>query len=155
MTVDDFVNIAKNEIKTGYIIAALTDEYIVDRWSLENADNVLKDKNGKILEVRVFNDVKECKISRYDISEVFNYRRICDIEEKCDRYDEWQFLDIDDSISKDEDGRVTSTGGGKYKLPLDSKENARILIRYYLGRYELTGQARVEDWRVVEFKEGE
>ena len=158
ITFNDFIDKAKKEITKGYIIAALTDEYIVDYWSNENPDVILNNKDKKILEVRIFDDKKECRISRYNISDDskdFIYRKICDIEEKRDSYDEWQFLDIDETIPLDENGKVTSTGGGKYKLPLDSSVNAKILIRYYLGKYEETGQSRVEDWRVVTFKEGE
>ena len=153
MTVSKFIRETNERVSKGYIIAALTDEYIVDIWPIDSSELISKEE--KILEIRVFDDKKECKLSRSNIGKEFSSRRICDAEEKRDFYDEWQFLDIDESMPLDEAGKVTATGGGKYKLPLKSSTNAKICIRYYLGEYEATGQARIEDWRVVEFKEGE
>ena len=152
-TVKEYINTIKQTIANGWIIiASLTDEYLVDEWPLGGDE--LASKEDKILEIRVFNNKEECKLSRSDIGKEFSFRRIYDDEENRDSYDEWQFLDIDESIQRDDAGKVTATGGGKYKLPLKSSMNAKICIRYYLGRYVATGQARIEDWRVVEFKEG-
>lgn len=152
MTVNEYISRVNQTIIKGWIIAALTDEYIVDEWPLR--EDELMSKEGRVLEIRVFNDTEECKLSRSDVGKEFAFRRICDSEDGRDSYDEVQFLDIDDKKGKDADGKVTATGGGTYKLPLSSIKDAKIRIRYYLGKYDATGQARVEDWRVVEFKEG-
>ncbi len=154
MTVNEFLIKAKEEIPEGWIIAALTDEYIVDRWPF--ASDVLSGKDNKVLEIRVFGQKGELKISRSDIGKDFSAREICDQGERTDsrdHYDEIQYLDIDDQMGRDNEGKVTTTGGGKYKLPLNSILDAKIRIRYYFGRYEETGQARIEDWRVVELME--
>ena len=154
--VKDFLDEAKNTIEEGYIIAALTDEYIVDYWPSEKYQEIV-DREELVLEIRVFDNGSEMKISRGNIGSAFKERRISDKEkdmEKIDIFDEVQYLDIDDTKEM-KDRMVKTTGGGKFKLPLNKKENAKIRIRYYLGKYERTGQARVEDWRVVGFEEGE
>ena len=155
MTLNDFLIKAKEEMPEGWIIAALTDEYIVDRWPL--ASDVLVGKDSKVLEIRVFGRKGELKTGRSDIGKDFSFREIYDEGEKKDErdhYDEIQYLDIDDKVGVDDEGKVTATGGGKYKLPLAVIKDAKIRIRYYLGKYEETGQAKIEDWRVVELMEG-
>lgn len=152
MNFDEYIREANQTISKGWVIAALTDEYIVDEWPLNG--NGLTSKEDKILEIRIFNKDEEIKLSRSDIGKGFTFRRINDLEDHRDKYDELQYLDIDEKIGKDEHGLVTATGGGKYRLPLKSIKDAKIRIRYYLGKYDATGQARVEDWRVVEFVEG-
>ena len=152
MTVRDYINTVNQTISNGWIIAALTDEYIVNEWPLQETDLIAKEE--KILEVLIFNESEECKLSRSDIGKPFAFRRLSDRDDNRDTYDELQFLDIDETKDKDAVDRVTSTGGGKYKLPLTNIKNARIRIRYYLGKYDATGQARIEDWRIVEFMEG-
>ena len=176
MGIDQYFKECQKRVKDGYIIAALTDEYFVGRWSDKDKnekhkyDNADKDKNekhirdnaDKVLEIRVFNKDRELKLMRSDISKDFLCRCIDDAQppaagdDLCyeDSYDEWQILDIDETKGTDAKGRVTATGGGKYYLPLEETENAQILIRYYLGRYKETGQARVEDWRAVMFGNG-
>ena len=153
MDVRAFLMQSGREIESGYIIAALTDRYIVEKWPLSkeyHADENHIDENH-VLEIRIFNDVAENRLVRGDISESFCFRRIDDRKDNRDRYDEWQYLDIDEKAVP-QNGYVRATGGGRYHLPLRSTRNARVLIRCYLGRYEETGQARVEDWRVVGFQ---
>ena len=150
-TVKDYTDTVREKIKNGKIIAALTEEYIVDNWPLSYDIN-----EEKVLEIRVFSEIGECKLSRSDIGRSFNYRELFDEGESRDsrdHFDEVQILDIDDTKQKDESGKVTATGGGKYKLPLNNLMDAKIRIRYYLGNKD-NGCARIEDWRVVGFEEG-
>ena len=144
----DFINkfVSKPRENT-WFIAALTDEYILD--NVKKLNDLLSDKEGKVLEIREFNKDKEYKLFRPQIDTEFRERIS---ENKGEFYDEIQYLDIDTKASS---GKVTvTTGGGKYNLPLHNKNNARIKIRYYIDKYETTGQARVSDWRIVELMEG-
>ena len=118
------------------------------------------ENGGKVLEIRVFNENRELKLVRSDIAKPFAVRCIDDApfgpsksydRNYSDYYDEWQILDIDETKGRDAQECVTATGGGKYFLPLASLPNACVRIRHYLGKYGETGQARVEDWRVVGF----
>ncbi len=177
MTVNEFVETASKIIAKGWIIAALTDDYIVDRWPLEERNMTNKEEN--VLEIRIFNETGECKLSRSDIGKEFAFRSIKDVLDKDSQvttswvtygeddpqelkygFDEVQYLDVDEDKTINErekkkiDGyEVYTTGGGKYKLPLEKIEDAKLRIRYYLGKYKATGQTRIEDWRVVEFEE--
>lgn len=139
----------------GYIIASLTDEYIVDNWPMMQKSS-LKGKENKILEIRVFNKNEELKLIRTDISKDFMMRHKIDKNLSEDLYmDESQYLDIDTkrSVTVSEDGGyVYSTGGGKYYLPWENIENVKIKIRYYFDKYENSGQARISDWRIVGFE---
>lgn len=155
MTVRDFINDAEGRIKKGWVIAALTDEYIIDSWPVDG--DFLSGREGNLLEMRVFGENGELKLSRFDIGRDFSCRGVFDEGEDKDirdHYDEVQYLDIDDSIGKTADGKVTATGGGIYSLPLSNPQDAKIRIRYYLGSDDENGQARIEDWRVVELVEG-
>ncbi len=139
------------EKNKGFFIAAFTDEYIVDRT--ENISKyMLDEKKGKLLEIRVFNADAEYKLFRNDIGSGFSERVLMD-NDAVDYYDEIQYLDIDDGVVLADD-MVQATGGGRYHLPMERKKNARVRIRYYFDKYETTGQARVSDWRVVDFVEG-
>ena len=128
----------------------------MDKWPL-NADYVGFDEE-KVLEIRVFSETGECKLSRSDIGRSFNYREIFDegeSKDSRDHFDEMQILDIDDTKKKDGSGKVTATGGGKYKFTLENYNDAKIRIRYYLGKNEDNGCTRIKDWRAVGFEEGE
>lgn len=139
----------------GYMIASLTDQYVVDEWpSTEKIfveESCREDLNKKLLELRIFNKQQEMKAFRSDVSKEFLFREKTDVDAD-DYFDEWQYLDID-STKEVSGQKVTATGGGVYKLPLGSKVDAKICIRYYLGRYSETGQAIIQDWRCVDFKE--
>lgn len=145
-------------IGQGVVVAQLSDEYIVERWSEEISASLEKNAD-KILEIRIFNEDEEHRLFRSDIGkEKFFERIIRDSEEDRDCFDEVQYLDIDTVMTgnhRKKGGMVTATGGGQYKLSvINNIHDAKIRIRYYLGRYEETGQARVEDWRMVKFIEG-
>lgn len=142
-----------------YVIAALTDEYIVNFWDPAVQEDLLR-KAEKVLEIRVFNRDGEMKLFRSGMGRDFRTRWIDDRGlpgESDHRYDEWQILDIDTTAlarcsAPESSGQyVVSTGGGEYFLPWPDPEDAAVRIRYYLGKYEGTGQARIEDWRIVEF----
>ena len=155
MTVRDFLEQAKTKIETGGCIAALTDEYLVESWPQQT--DFLTGKEEKILELRVFGKQGEMKLSRSTVGQELSFRSVFDEGEdkdSRDHYDETQYLDIDETAGKNAEGKVTTTGGGTYQLPVDNIRDAAIRIRYYLGKYEETGQSRIEDWRVVEFVEG-
>lgn len=135
---------------SGYMTAALTDEYIVNTFP--ESINILEGKEDKILEVRVFNKNKEIRLFRPDISGEFRMRVIDDSDGKTEFFEEYQYLDIDSTVDAGGSARV-QTGGGRFDLPVRSKE-PKILIRYYLGKYEKTGHARITDWRLVDLVEG-
>ena len=152
--VTDFINDAMSEIGQGWMIAALTDKYIVDSWPMIREID-WESEEVKVLEIRIFNVDKELKLSRSDIGRDFTQRKLpnSDLTDE-ESYDEIQHLDIDEDKSKKcPDGMVYTTGGGKYSLPLTNVKNAKIRIRYYWGKYEKTGQAKIEDWRLVELVE--
>ena len=152
--VTDFINDAISEIGQGWMIAALTDKYIVDSWPMIREID-WESEEVKVLEIRIFNVDKELKLSRSDIGRDFTQRKLpnSDLTDE-ESYDEIQYLDIDEDKSKKcPDGMVYTTGGGKYSLPLTNVKNAKIRIRYYWGKYEKTGQAKIEDWRLVELVE--
>ena len=152
--VTDFINDAMSEIGQGWMIAALTDKYIVDSWPMIREID-WESEEVKVLEIRIFNVDKELKLSRSDIGRDFTQRKLpnSDLTDE-ESYDEIQYLDIDEDKSKKcPDGMVYTTGGGKYSLPLTNVKNAKIRIRYYWGKYEKTGQAKIEDWRLVELVE--
>ncbi len=153
MTVKEFLDSAYEMIPDGWFIAALTDRYIVDKWPLSRG--LPDDIETKVLEARIFSASGEIRLSRTDIGKGFSYRAVFDAKEKRDSFDEVQYLDIDEKRGKTEEGKVYTTGGGSYQLPVNRMANAQIKIRYYLGKYPETGQARIEDWRIVEFMEGE
>ena len=136
-----------NEIK-GYVVASLTDEYIVDTWPMTHTG-----KEDKWLEIRVFNTQNEIKLFRTSIGNEKFLVRVIENEDKKpeEALDEVQILDIDTKRSKElfaNTGEVYTTGGGKFFLPYGEM----VRVRYYLDRYEATGQARICDWRLVDFE---
>lgn len=137
-------------MNNAWVIASLTDQYVVDQWT-EHSSQVLEGKADNVLEIRIFSSECEYKLIRSDIGKAFTERVIDDRTERRDHFDELQYLDIDWSRPLDAEGRVSTTGGGKFKLPIETKGRAKIKVRYYLGQYPETGQARIEDWRVAEF----
>lgn len=146
-----------------WIIAALTDEYIINRFTPENTVSIaarLSKNAEKVQEIRIFDSTCEHRLlrtfERAKKKAQFLSRSIFDSGERKDprdHIDVKQYLDIDETKGHSE-GYVYTTGGGRYFLPLNNIHNARVLIRYYLEQYPDTGQARVADWRVVDFLEG-
>lgn len=155
--VGTFLKQYRDESMNSWILAAMTDEYMVDRLTPEKTDSIMEKLLGsekKVLEIRIFDSNKEHRLFRSDIGkDTFAMRSIYDIgdgKDTRDQFDEDQYLDIDEARGHT-DGYVYTTGGGRYHLPLDRIHDAKIRIRYYLEQYPETGQARIADWRVVEF----
>lgn len=157
MTVEDFLNRYAKDLKNGWIIAALSDRYLVDFATSDETVKTVIANAGKVLDIRLFDKNKEHRLFRTGIGEKEFYQRSIDDQgvyaDQREYYDEEQFLDIDET-KECEGSYVRTTGGGKYKLPLNNTKNAKIRIRYYVGKYESTGQARIMDWRAVELMEG-
>lgn len=161
-TYKDFLNKCL-DVETGYVVAAMTDRYVVNTWPLTE-DEIVEEK---LLEIRIFNSGMEAKLFRSDISKDFSYRMIDDekkmYETDTDReldysdyYDECQYLDIDTQQSKtsfEMNKMVKTTGGGLYRLPMDKMDDVMVQVRMYFEQYPKTGQARVFDWRIVDFVE--
>lgn len=146
----------------GIIFAMLTDEIIFEKWPLAPREKEdFREKEHKLLDVRVFNEKKEIRMFRGDIGRKLQGRVQDDEKEAADTidfFDEEQYLDIDSVRSKELfriKGKVAATGGGCYRLPLEGYADAKIKIRNYLEYYKPTGQAYIKDWRLVRlFQEG-
>ena len=115
-----------------------------------------------LMEVRIFNENGEKKLSRYSLEEDFICRVADDeyfrqkLENENDSLEnrtleDIQYLDRDKTMSRVRNYR--STGGGEYTLP-DEGYN-KIHIRNYID-YDDNGIAYISDFRIVELlKEGE
>ncbi len=148
---------AAERMKEGYIIAMLTDKIDIRRLEKVEEETFVKElPYKKVVEIRMFNKKGEVKWFRGSGQELW-YRSIEDKENLKDLYywDEEQYLDIDTKRSKPENGIAYATGGGKYPLPLDNYEDAKIKIRNYLKYEDDTKQLYISDWRVLDFIEKE
>ena len=153
MRVKEFLENAA-DITKGYLIASLTDQYIVDYWPMKKY--TLADKTDKILDIRIFCESEERKLFRADISREFTERSLSDENENGEYFDECQLVDIDETKTYETDNgyEVTTTGGGNFFLPVaDRKGDVYLRFRYYSGMYDMTGQSKVEKWRLVGFEE--
>lgn len=144
------------QVTEGFLLAMLTDEIIWKRWPLEGEDlKDIRQKEGKILDIRIFDDQRELHMARGDVGRRMQGRIADDTAgnlEEQDYFDEEQYLDIDTKRSGEhfrQEGKVRATGGGWYELPLSGMEDAKVRIRNYLGYYEDSGQAYVKDWRMA------
>lgn len=114
-----------------------------------------------LIELRIFTDSFELKISRLNIGSDFSWRFISDDEFKkvlsnepdaflglfANRtFDEEHYLDVDSTKLNGVD--YTTTGGGKYTLPIENAE--KFKIRNYL-EYDENGIVIISDFRIVEF----
>lgn len=148
----------------GYCIILTTDKYVIDYWNMDTQPNYAGDIDSKLIEARIFNETCEYKLFRTHIGEQYVFRKIVEEDEAegrkyGDYYDQKQYLDIDSNRSTKESSLIQlvfPTGSNReYMLPLkDYNEEAAIIIRYYIDRYEDSGQARVFDWRVVKIDGG-
>lgn len=146
MNLKEFLN-KTSDIK-GYVLASLTDEYIVDTWPMKKSSFV--GKEDKVLEIHVFNENQEERLIRTDISKEFAYHQA--IDNGKEYFDECQYIDIDTlKLSEAKEGEVVTTGGGTFNLPIDKKAGARLKLRYYFDKYEETGHVKLADWRMVDF----
>lgn len=114
-----------------------------------------------LIELRIFDEDSELKITRLNIGAEFSWRYISDtefqkrIESENDEflrefsnrvYDESHFLDIDANYTNGTS--YTATGGGKYTLPVENAEKVRI--RNYL-EYDDDGILYIADFRIAGF----
>lgn len=141
-------------IKKGYAVMCYTDQFSVEKYPFDHDTEEEWKKNfHKLLDCRIFNEDSELHMMRGDIGKEFTCRTITDDGTNCDYYDDEYFLDIDARRSQklfQTSGRVLATGGGEYKLPLDSYKDAKIIIRNYVA-YDSIGQAYIFDWRLAGF----
>lgn len=135
---------------TGYVIVAYTDDYIIDKWSSDMEIN-----EGKLLDLRVFSEEKEVRIFRTSLGREFHFSVLKD-DEKTDKYDEVQILDIAEAQFNAETGKVDieTITAGTYKLSAELKDmkNPGIRIRFYFEKYPGSGRAYIKNWRCVGFE---
>lgn len=113
---------------------------------------------NKLLELRIFNKNWEYRIIRSSIGEDnFKEREILDSDpmDETSFFDQWQYLDMDDTTYDSEINEIKTTGGGKYTLPVPYEKDLKICVRNYIDYDEESGQAYVTDWRLVGFGTGE
>ena len=118
-----------------------------DKFGCCRFDGIIPDIEH-LLEIRIFNEEKEFKALRPDISKDFVWRELSDNIGYDGNYDEIQYLDIDTTKSG-----YTFIGGGTYTMPESGLEKA--VIRHYFT-YDEDGLEKVVDERIVKFlKKGE
>lgn len=144
----------KINIKSGYVVAMFTDKFEFYSFD-ENTENILNENfEKKLIDMRIFNKDKECRIFRGDIGSKFYFRDSDDYIGN-DYYDDEQYLDIDTKHSIDSfknSGIVKAIGGGSYKLPFCDFNDIKICIRNYIDYNSESGQAYIKDWRLVDLK---
>lgn len=144
----------------------MTDAYKVGYWR-DLGKTWVEQNQDKILSIRVFNEMREVRLSRFDIGSDFVLRDKDDEKNPPEEVnghkmiiEEWQILDVDTTWFEDEKyiaGTYKTTGGGIYDFPLPGPgkdQHPAVLIRHYLasktGPGE-SGQTYVSDWRCVGF----
>lgn len=165
----DYTNLIEKtkEMQNAFVVASLTDEYIVDTWPMRNA--TLEGKEEKLLEVRVFNDKKEVKLFRSDVGIQSFGLRIIDDDNLPEDWDclmytaddqgnsrkdyQEQYLDVNTDTSPVGKTMVRTTGGGYFYLPVDEPRDAQIKIKHYVKRDPDSGMAILVDWRAAGIKE--
>ena len=140
------------EFDKGYVLAMFTDRVIVSNYPLDSKNEELFNSlfEKYMLDCRIFNEKSEYRFFRGDIGKNFNYRYIDDTDK--DIIDREYYLDIDTVRSKGSN-EVYAIGAGKYALPINNLNDAKIRIKEYLDRDDY-GHARVYDWRLCGFVEG-
>lgn len=139
---DDINDIVKDcNITDGSMILMYTDRFIC----CEQRDI---DDTEHLLEARIFNLQSELKIMRPTIADAFSFRYIDDskLVENEDYIVEKHYLDINSDLSSGTS--YTSTGGGRYQLPVENAE--RILIQNYIS-YDEQNIAQITDFRCVRY----
>ena len=155
-TINDLLGVIDGDLDSYHMLAAFTDEYKVVGNVALFVEELTKNEY-KAIDIRLFNTEREYRLFRDGIGKEFVYKKLDDARLKSEGYDlfdENQFLDIDTiQSSKSEKGQLITTGGGKYDRPktIGDINTAKVKIRYYLKQDEKSGQAKVVDWRVVEF----
>lgn len=144
----------KIEIKNGYAVMMFTDRFEVEVYpfSKQIEKHLMECFEDKLLDLRVFNENAEYRIFRGDAGKAFRFRIQDDTGEEY--YDDEQYLDIDEarSLESFQKGKIVrATGGGYYKLPLETFYGAKVRLRNYLAYEEDSGQAYIKDWRLLGF----
>ena len=134
-----------------FFVAQYTDKFDLGIWN----ENIIENTN-KLLELRIFNKNKEWKLFRSDIGKDFSYRlqgEDDNKEEGVDYFDEVQLLDIDTSKEYKKSELMKTTAGGEYNLPkyISYLDRAAIIVRHYFGVDNESGQAFIQDYRLVDF----
>ena len=144
----------KIEIENGYAMLMYTDRFDLDRYPLSEETEKYLSKNleVKLLDMRIFNKKSEFRLFRGDVGRDLKCR-VCKDEGR-DFYEDEQYLDIDDIRSGkcfEKEGVVRATGGGYYRLPLESYKDVKVIIKNYVDYDKETGQAYIKDWRLAGF----
>lgn len=142
-------------IDEGYAVIMTTDSFIVDSYPLsaENEAYLAEKLNDRLLDMRIFNCKSEFKLFRGAVSDELRMRILTDTDNDEDTYCDEQYLDIDDKRSAEcfaRSGLVRATGGGYYRLPLESFKDVKLIIKNYVA-YDDNGQAYIRDWRLCDF----
>ncbi len=164
---DDFIRKFEEEaadIGDGFMMAMMTDKFDMKRLPCPEINK--DDLFNKATEIRLFNRKKEGKWFRAGIDEPWRFRKRDDEKNPREYWDEYQYLDIDETESNFQEGRARAIGGGGYPLPLigctdensnepvESYQDLKVHIRNYLD-YTDTGRVFISDWRVVGFVQKE
>lgn len=148
---DKIKNVFSNCGDNTFFIAQYTDKFDIGIWN----ENTIENTN-KLLELRVFDKDKEWKLFRSDIGKDFSYRLQGEVDNKgegVDYFDEIQLLDIDTKRPSKDSRKMCTMAGGEYNLPkyIDDLDRAAIIVRHYFGVDNESGQAFVQDYRLVDF----
>lgn len=159
-------NESASHVGQGYVVVMLTDKFDIQR--VECAEFKCEKLFRNALEIRMFNKEREIKWFRTSIDKELQRRERIDVEEGDSfewngakhyyaYWDEYQYLDIDDTKNCDWHQKIVyATGGGRYPLPIDNYKDAQVQVRNYLSYEEETNQVYITDWRLVDFvNEGE
>lgn len=117
-----------------------------DKFCCRIFDGNIDDVNH-LLEIRIFNEKMEFKAIRPNIGKDFVWRELSDNNTYAGYYDEVQYLDIDDTKTKETE--YSFTGGGTYEMPESGYE--RAVIRHYY-KYDDDGLEEYVDERIVRFE---
>lgn len=147
-----YIAIYTDKVECGLVIAKVLSPDITD--------------TGHLLELRIFNDNAEFRAYRSIMGNEFKCRVADDEYFKSNLngsgfdqlfynriYDEKHYLDIDKNKTTEmKDGYTcfTTTGGGKYTLPVKA-DKRRIKLRNYINYSPETGNLQIADQRAVEF----
>ncbi len=143
--------VEEKNISNSQIVAFYTDEIVIDQFwrndKRENLDSEMKkdlfskERLHLLLEMRIFNEMKELKIWRSTIGREFYFRIADDEENSVNEENQWKVCNYLDTSKK------------KCKLEQNSKyNNAKVEIVHYIDYYEETGQASLEDWRIAKIE---
>lgn len=140
-------------------IAILSDKIdcgTVSEGKLVSADTGNEPDLNKLLELRVFNENREYRAYRDNLSELsFEERIVSDDPKKYSScYDELQYLDRDDKriTAEGKGNELFATGGGRYFLPEKAIKKRKVLVRTYLKADDY-GMEYAADWRIVGYRD--